>query len=502
MTPMSRMSPLGSRWRLLAGAGASLALLGALTGVMIPFRDHLSVATAGLVLVVPVVAGVAIGGLPIGVLAVAAGFLVYDFVFIRPYYTLSVGVGQNWLALVVYAAVMLGVAAVVALLDRARAEAQRRGAGVQRVFELSELLVEDRPLAELLERVVRVVQQAFDTSGVALLLPASDELQVVASEGIHPDDAEVSRLAPTAGAPVHVGTVAGGREQTRAIALSASGRPVGILLLRGLPASSADRELLATFANHAAVAIERAQLKEQALRAEVFEAADKVRRGLVGAVSHDLRTPLATIKVATTDLLDQPSGFSSPADARELLELVDMQADRLDRLVANLLDMTRVQSGALVAHPEPVLLVDLITEAVRSLGSSVPAGRVGVRFHKGLPMVDADPVLVRQVLANLVENALRHGPDDTPVTVSATTCGGVVEVAVTDQGPGVPSNDRPDIFEMFNRRDAGGRAGLGLAIVKAFVEAHGQRIWVEDGCAGGARFVFTLPASPLPAEQS
>jgi two-component system, OmpR family, sensor histidine kinase KdpD len=500
MTPMSRLFPLPSRRRLLAGVATSLVLLGGLTGVMIPFRDHLSVATAGLVLVVPVIAGVAIGGLPIGVLAVIAGFLVYDFVFIRPYYTLSVGTGQNWLALVVYAAVMLGVAEVVALLDRARSEAQRRGAGVQRLFELSELLVEDRPLATLLERVVRVVQQAFDTSGVALLLPAGDELEVVASAGTHPGDTEVSRLAPAAGEPVHVGTVAGGREQTRAIALSASGRPVGILLLRGLPASAADRELLATFANHAAVAIERAQLKEQALRAEVFEAADKARRGLVGAVSHDLRTPLATIKVATTNLLDRPSGSSSP-DARELLELVDMQADRLDRLVANLLDMTRVQSGALAAHPEPVLLDDLITDAVRSLGSSVPAGRVGMRFHKGFPVVDADPVLVRQVLANLVENALRHGPEDTPVTVSATNRDGVVEVGVADKGPGVPWEDRSAIFEMFNRRDAAGRAGLGLAIAKAFVEAHGQRIWVEDGRAGGgARFVFTLPASPLAAE--
>ncbi len=487
-------------WRQAAlGSAVALALTGGLAAAMVPVRSHLSVATTALVLVVPVVAGVAVGGFAGGAVGVAAGFLVYDLVFIPPYYTLSVGSAQNWVALAVYAVVMVVVAQVVAHLGAARAEAQRRARETRRLFELSELLVAERSLGELLQTIVVTARQVFDVAGVALLLPGEDGLAVAASAGDPPSADELRRLAPDAGEPVSVGTAAGAAGQPRAVALAASGRPIGMLLLRGVPTSSTDRDLLAAFANHAALAIERAQLQEQATRAELLEEVDKLRRSLVGAVSHDLRTPLATIKVATTNLLD-PDVAPSPADRRELLELMDVQADRLDRLVSNLLDMTRIQSGALRVQREAVPLADLVTEALASLGSSLPAGRVGLRFRNGLPLVDVDPVLVRQVVANLVENALRHGPEDTPVTITATTePDGRVEVAVSDSGPGVPEEERSSIFEMFNHSSTGGRAGLGLAIAESFVEAHGERIWVE-GSPTGARFVFTLPASAVSAE--
>jgi two-component system sensor histidine kinase KdpD len=452
------------------------------------------VATTALVLVVPVVVGVAIGGFTAGVVATAAGFLVYDFVFIPPYYTLYVGAAQNWTALGVYAVVMVVTSRVVAQLNVARREAQGRAAEVRRLFDVSELLVRESLLADLVETIVKAMVSAFDLEGAALLLPGDDGLELVATAGAEMPESELRQLAVPSDRPVPLASSSVGWGSLRAVALTASGKPIGLLALRGLPATRSSNELVRAFANHLAVALERAQLQEQALRAQVLEEVDRLRRSLVGAVSHDLRTPLATIKVSTSSLLDPDAPVVEGADARELVELIDAQADRLDRLVANLLDMTRIQSGALELRPQPVSVDELVAEALSVLGPAGGADRVHWTAPPRLPPVEVDPVLVCQVLVNLIDNAVRYSPANLPVTVSALTTNGLVQVAVSDRGPGVPAEERPGIFQMFNRRESGGRGGLGLAIARAFVEAHGEQIWVEDGFEGGSRFVFTLPA--------
>ncbi len=330
---------------------------------MFPLRSHLSVATTALVFVVPVVVGVAVGGFTAGVAATAAGFLVYDFVFIPPYYTLYVGAAQNWTALGVYAVVMLVTARVVAQLNIARQEAQWRAQEVRRLFDLSELLVRESLLTELVDTIVKAMVSAFDLEGAALLLPGEHGLELVSSSGVELSEAERRQLVLSSGAPVSLAGSSTERGLLRAVALTASGKPVGLLALRGLPAAGSSNELLQAFANHLAAALDRAELQERALRAQLLEEMDRVRRSLVGAVSHDLRTPLATIKVSTSSLLDAEAPVEG-ADARELLELIDAQADRLDRLVANLLDMTRIESGALEIRPQRASVVDLVTEAL------------------------------------------------------------------------------------------------------------------------------------------
>ncbi|MBO0694215.1 MAG: DUF4118 domain-containing protein, partial [Acidimicrobiaceae bacterium] len=471
----------------------------ALGAAMVPLRSHLSIATAGLVLVVPVVAGVVAGGLVAGTVSVVAGFLVYDGAFIPPYNTLSVGVAQNWAALGVYVVVMLLVAQVVDRLNAARADSQRRAVEAQRLFELSELLVEDRSLAQLLETIVRAVRTVFDVAGVAVLLPgaSSDEgehLAVAAMAGERLSKEEVRWLALASGLPVHVGTAASGPGELRAVALSAAGRPVGILALRGLPESAANRALLRTFANHAALALERAQLRAQALHAESLEEVDRVRRALLGAVSHDLRTPLATMKVASSTLLDADGALANN-DARELYELLDVQTDRLTRLVTSLLDMTRYEAGVLEVRRTPIAPLDLVVDALASLRPSLGERAVDVALPDGLPRVDVDPVLVSQVLVNLIDNADRHAPSGSAIYIAAEARGPKVILSVTDRGPGVPADEHDAVFERFVRFDTGGRAGLGLAIAKTFVEAHGERIWVQDTAGGGASFTFTMPTA-------
>jgi two-component system sensor histidine kinase KdpD len=459
---------------------------------MVPLRSHTSIATLALVLVIPVVAGVVAGGFPAGIVSVAAGFLVYDFLFVAPYYKLSVSGSQEWVALVVYVIVMLLVARVVSGLDSARSEAHRRSVETDRLFDLSELLVEDQSVEDLLKTIVRTVGSVFEVSGVSVLVPEGGRLSIAASDGKALSELEIHQLDPQSGMPVSVGTAPGSPDMMRTVALSASGRPVGILALRGMPASDADRALLRTFANHAALALERAQLREQAMRSELLEEVDRLRHALMGAVSHDLRTPLATMKVAASTLHD-PAISLSGADMHELHGLIEVETDHLTRLVTSLLDMTRFEAGVLEVQRCPKSVTDLVNEAVDGLHSSLGDRPIELLVPKSIPDVEIDHLLVGQVLANLLDNANRHAPPHSLITVAAEVRDDRVALSVTDRGPGVPANEREAVFDRFVRFDTGGRAGLGLTIAKTFVEAHGERIWVDDVPGGGARFAFSLP---------
>jgi two-component system, OmpR family, sensor histidine kinase KdpD len=466
----------------------------AVGAVMLPFRAHLSIATAGLVLVIPVVVGVITGGYVGGVASILAGFLIFDFAYIPPYNTLTVGQAQNWVPLGVYAVVMLLVAQVVAHLRTARAQAQRREAEARRLYLLSELLVENGSLDELLETIVRAISTVFDVEDVAVLLPADGGLRVVAAAGTPLQTEQLHALQPTPGVPVAVGSAGTAGQGLRTLILTAASGPVGMLVLRDPSGPPADDALLRTFANHAALALERVQLRTVAQRSALLEEVDRVRRDLVGAVSHDLRTPLATMKVATSTLLDVHAELTAE-ESRELYALLDIQTDRLTRLVTSLLDMNRFESGVLQVDRRPSLVLDLVGEAVAGLRPALGERAVVLEFPANLPPVDVDPVLMVQVVTNLVDNADRHSPEGEVIRVGAELKNDLIELSVTDHGKGVPDDERQSVFHSFVRFDTGGRAGLGLAIVKAFVEAHGERVWVEDGPNGGARFVLTMPIS-------
>jgi K+-sensing histidine kinase KdpD len=480
--------------RRLIGSILGVATSLALGVAMLPFRSQLSPATTALVLVIPVVVGVTAGGFVAGVVSAGAGFAVDDVLFTRPYGHLQIASGQDWVALAVYVVVMVLVARLVASLDASRADAQLRAREARRLIELSELVVEDRSVDELLRTIVGAVRTAFAVTGVSLLVADGDRLTVAARAGVPLSGDELGRLDPVAGVPVSVGTGPGPADEMRTVALSASGRPIGMLALRGVPRSDSDRELLRTFANHAALALERAQLREQALRSEVLEEVDGLRHALMGSVSHDLQTPLATMKVASSTLCD-PTVRLDDEDRRELHLLIDEQTDRLSRLVAGLLDLNRFDAGVLDIRREPTSVAELVSEAVASLTSTLDGRPVVVDVPDGIPEVAVDRVLVGQALVNLIDNANRHAPAGTPLTVAGAASGDEVTLSVTDAGPGVPPDERTDVFDRFVRFDTGGRSGLGLWIAKTFIDAHKGRIWVEDTPAGGACFRLCLPSA-------
>lgn len=475
------MIGLGLRMkRSVLGTVAALASMAVLTSAMLPLRAHLSIATTALVLVVPVVIGVVIGGFVAGLISVAGGFLVYDFFFIPPYLTLWVGAPQNWAALGVYVLVMLPVARVVAGLNAAQAKERRQGEEIRRLFELSDLLLEDQSLEELLSVIVTTLADVFGARQVAIFLP---------------DPAGRMEIAASAGEPP------GPDHEMQLLALTAAGRPVGRLALSAQAAAAHEREPLLLFANQVALAVERVQLREQALRTRLTEEMARLARTLVAAVAHDLRAPLASIKGSSSTLSDTELELS-PQARQDLAKLIDVQADRLAELVSNLLDMSRIQAGVLEPRRAVVSVDELVQGVTSDLAPAQRGHPIEVELPAGLPPIDVDPVLIARVLTNLLENAIRHSPRHAPVTIRAGLAGpGAVQVSVADQGTGVEPERRERIFQMEARREGDVGAGLGLTIARTFVEAHGQRIWVDDAPGGGAMFCLTLPIAALLAEE-
>jgi two-component system sensor histidine kinase KdpD len=248
-------------------------------------------------------------------------------------------------------------------------------------------------------------------------------------------------------------------------------------------------EILALSEERERIRREQAQLADEKT---ALEQAEDARRALLRSVSHDLRTPLAAIRAITSDL--RAGAVYDEVTRRELLDVVGDEAERLDRLVANLLSLSRIEAGALAPDLQAVDLDELLTERVRRLSRLLRDVKVETRLPDLLPLVDADYLLVDQVVTNLLENAARHAPDGSMITIEASDLGDAMEVAVSDQGSGVPAAERSVIFEPFRTGSTGHRSsGVGLAICKAIVEAHGGRISVGDAPGSGARFAFTLP---------
>ncbi len=492
--------------------GTMVALLGlaALLFLMLPFRAHLSIATPALVFVIPVVLGVVVGGFVPGALGAVAGFLLYDIFFIPPYGTVTVRAAQNWVALVVYAVVALVVARVVADLQSARQESFRREEDARRLFELSRALIGELTLPQLLEHIVVIVQALFAPRWTVLLLPddegaasESPPLSVAARAGQELTVEDLDWLTASGGQTRSLGFPGGDAPSRVAVALVASNHPVGLLVLEEAQFARPDRALLGTFANQAALAVERAQLQDQVLDNRLLEEVDRWRRAMLGAVSHDLRTPLASVKTAVSSLR-QDSDSMQAGDRADLLELIELQSDRLARLVTNLLDMTRIESGALTLRSSLVAFDELVGEAIDAVTGLVPPNRIVVEDSPELPMLEIDHMLIGQVLANLLENSARLAPGESPIHIEARAVTGasgpMVEIAVADQGPGIATSERDRVFEMFSQHRGGGRAGIGLTIAKAFVEAHGGTIWIDPDVERGARVVFTVPsAATVPA---
>jgi two-component system sensor histidine kinase KdpD len=485
------------------GYAVAVAGTAAATGPLLAFRGEASKTNVVLAYLLVVTAAAA-GGLGPGVTAAALGFLAFDFLFLPPYHTFIVDDLQDYLSLAVYLLVAVVVSLLVGTSERRRARAERREQETRMLFELSSSLVAHGGLEDTLQSVVRTVRALFDLAGCAIVLPRGDGIRLAASDGEVPDDLG-ERFVGVRAAQTSV-QVRGpaGRDLEPGTALTVpmrSGETVvgALVVVAGGPGSSGfgepERRVLATFANQAALAVEQGQQEEQRNRARALQETDRLRTALLNSVSHDLRTPLASIKASASSLLDSDVEWSQ-AEREEFLVTINTEADRLTRLVHNLLDMSRIEAGALNPRLVETSMAELVGPVVRH-ARAASRQRVDVDVPETLPPVLVDPVRLDQVLTNLLDNARGYAAGR-PVQVVARNAGANVELRVIDYGPGIPAPERERVFDQFYRLKGGGRrpegTGMGLAICRGIVQAHGGSLRVETTLGGGATFVLTLPA--------
>lgn len=481
-----RGSALSRRRRLGAVVVAALGLPLVTAGLLLLPGD-LSLATDLVVFLLLVVVVALVGGLLPALLAAVGGFLLLNYYFTQPVRLFTVAERENLVALFAFLVVAASLSTVVDATARRTREAMRAQAEAATLFTLAgSVLRGARPLPALLDQV----RETFTLDGVTLLERRDDTTRgpdVEHTEAAWSVVASVGQVACStpgeADAEVHV-------DQRYSLALA------------GHAVDADDRRVLEAFAAQAAAAIQHERLEQAASAAGSLAEVDRLRTALLSAVSHDLRTPLASA-TAAVETLQTPGLQLSKGDRLELLDTANTSLRRLSGLVENLLDMSRLQAGALALAMEDVDVLDVIAAATDSLGDHGQA----VQIHVGddVPEVRADPALLERALANLVQNALRFSPEEQNVNVSVSSHDDRVEIRVIDRGPGVPEDSHDRIFLPFQRlgdHDNTTGVGLGLALSRGLVEAMSGTLTPDETPGGGLTMTISLPSVMPPAKLS
>ena len=486
------------RTRRLTAVAVAALLLAVLVPVCAALRSDLSLGSDLLLFLLVVVIASLIGGFVPALLAAVVASLLLNYYFVEPLHTLSIAHFDNVLALVVFVIIAALVSRVVDLSARRSSEAARSNAEAETLSTLAgSLLRGEQALPALLERV----RETFAVSSVTLL--------------------RRENVAPSSGGAGSTSHATGGLRGTWSRVGSVGAQPclrpedgdtevpVGddlVLVLRGRKLLTEDQRLLAAFANQVAVAYQQRRLAEAAQAAVPLAEGNRMRTALLNAVSHDLRTPITSAKIAVSSLLSRDVTWNED-DRREFLLSADSALDKLTELVTNLLDLSRLEAGVLHVAVTETALDDVVTRAL----SHIAAGTgIETDVPATLPEVFADAGLLERVIANLTENALRYSPPDQPVRLSASAHGDTVELRVVDRGPGISVRDRADVFTPFQRKDDhpapnGAGVGLGLAIARGFTSAMHGTVTLDDTPGGGLTAVVALPkvadqTLPMPSE--
>jgi two-component system, OmpR family, sensor histidine kinase KdpD len=483
-----------NRRRQLAGYALAAVVLPLLTLALSHVRGDLKLTSDVLVFLAAVIAVALLGGFIPALLAAVAASLLLNFYFIPPIHKFTIAEFNNALALVIFVIVGLTVSSVVDTAARRTKEAARAGAESELLATTAgSVLRGERALSAVLDRV----REAFGMDSVTML--------ELSGQGTDGQQAPLRPEADGSVRPRRVGrwTIVGSSGEPAASRPEEADVevPVGdglVLALRGRTLPATDRRVLGAFAVYAATALEQGRLTAVAEAARPIAEADRVRTALLAAVSHDLRTPLASAKAAVTSLRSHDIEWEAE-DHDELLATADESLDKLARLVDNLLDMSRLQAGALAIFPRPADLAEIVARSLDDLG---PAARtVTVSIPDRLPEVAVDPGILERVIANLTANALRYSPPGSPPTLSGSVLKDRVELRVIDRGPGIPQEHRDHMYVPFQRlgdTDNTTGVGLGLALSRGLTEAMGGTLEADETPGGGLTMTLSLPAVPGP----
>lgn len=485
----------------LRGYIASLTLVAAATVICEVLRPFLAPTNMVMFyLLAVVVASVRLGQKPAMATALL-GVLAFDFFFVPPRLTFVVADTQYLMTFLGLFVVGIVISTLVAR-SRERAEVMRaREVQTASLYYLSRDLAASVDTEAVLKAVIRNVEEAL-TAHVAIFLPEGERLDLVASSEEMSLDIKELAVADWAFRNSHPAGRATDTLVSADLIYLPLQTPASVLGVMGVRLeneqayhSQDNRRLLDAFATQAAMAMERIRFSRQAEQAQILQARENLERALLNSISHDLRTPLVSVTGVLSSLREEGDHLSDRA-RRELLDSACSEAERLNRFVGNLLDMTRIESGAIQLNRELCDVQDLVGCAMAAVEQRIGSHPVTINLTGDLPLVSMDLVLMTQVLVNLLDNAHKYSVPESVIEISAGTEDGWLDLEVADRGPGVPEHDLKRVFDKFYRipiPEGAGGTGLGLSICKGIVEAHGGRIHAENRSNGGLRIVIRLP---------
>jgi two-component system sensor histidine kinase KdpD len=460
-----------TRKRQLIGLVAALIVLPLLTLLLDAASSWLSLDGEVLVYLLGVVALAIAGGVIVGVGSAIAAALLINYFFVEPVHTLDVADGDQAVSLVIFIAVAAAVSGAVEIAVRRARAAERARFEAETMSALAGPRLDEGE--ESVREIVRRARETFAMESVTLKARVRGTGEWI--------DVEHSGWAP-----------AGEESQLR---FDVPAGPDIRLVGRGPALFAEDQRVLEAFAAAARTAYEGRQLSGRAAEADVLADVDRQRTALLGAVGHDLRTPLAAIKAAVGTLLQTDVEWSA-TERSDLLDTIDEATDRLDAVVRNLLDASRLEAGALTVHADSVALDEVVSAAALAVPEA--SGRLRIDVPDDLPLVAGDRGLLQRVLVNVLENAFRHGASEDAVDIRAVAGGGSARLEVVDHGQGVPAGDEAEIFEPFRRLDEREGVGLGLAVARGFVEAMGGAMVADGTDGGGLTMRIRLPLASAP----
>jgi len=451
----------------------ALAMIASITAVFLTLRDILGITVIALLYLLPLGIITAFWGLGPGITSAFLSFLTLNYFFIKPYYTLAAHRPTDVVILAIFLVVAVVISQLVGRMQAGLAAATAREREATQLYELSTILTglhDDRAIVQVLAKQVQIVSQGEYV-----------ELSITGAQAFvfHLPDVDRPARSPELTVPI---------QAARGI--------LGEIRLWKINSAipSEEKRLLQTFASQGALALERAWLVQAESRARVLEESDRLKSVILSSVSHELRTPLSTIKAAASSLRSNDVNWDSAARP-ELIAAIDDEADHLNMLVGNLLDMSRIESGVLKPKREWNILPEIVGSVLARMKHLAEEHRIEVDVPESLPLMPVDYVQMEQVFTNLVSNSVKYAPEKSVIRVRAFVEGDLIHVIVSNQGPQVPQEHLERIFDKFFRITAADQVtgtGLGLSICRGIIEAHGGRIWAEN-VPDGLAFNFTLP---------
>jgi two-component system, OmpR family, sensor histidine kinase KdpD len=468
------------------GFAVSLAIVAALTVFYHHARD-VNQTTIALTFLLAILAVSAVWGMAVSVFMSVVAVLTINYFFLPPVGTFTIADPQNWVALLAFLVTSIMGSQLSARIRKEADEAHQRRREIERLYKFSQKLLAEGNVIQLMNAIPNYIVESFEGGAAELFLPVKDKFYRSGFGAAHLDEEKMKSVF------LRDEGVFESQEGLYFIPVRMGVRPIGSL---GISGSRLSRQTLDAVGSLVAIAIERARAVEKLGETEAERQGERLKSALLDSIAHDFRTPLTSIKAATTSLIAAQN--PDPGQLRELLTIIDEECDRLNRLVEEAAEMSRLEAGEFELDLAPTQIGDIIDAALTQCNAALAGRSVEVRLSPNLPPVRSDLNRIKDALVHLIDNANIYSPKDQPITISAELTGDTVTTSVADRGPGIDDFEQGMIFDKFYRgkdqRYLVRGTGMGLPIAKAIITAHKGTISVTSQLGHGSVFSFTLPA--------